>query len=169
MAAHTDEPTNTLNIKRGILSTLQVDQNNMEEIDVNGVCKSTVEQKDENTVVETKKLSDCIERAQNEYGIQAASIKTPSAVKPLDSDSKCTFTMNKDMIKSVVCEEQHIFKPFSAGYESPSGAITFVEQTMKFVAFKTPSPSKLRASGKHFILTTFFKINIRQSLFANSQ
>ena len=143
-------------MKRGILSTLQVDQNGMEEIDVNGVCKSTVEQKDEKTVVETKKLSDCIERAQNEYGIQAASFKTPSTIKPLDSDSKCTYTMDKDMIKSVECEEQHIFKPFSAGYESPSGAMTMVKQSMKFVAFEKPILAKRRATGKQSLIEVSF-------------
>lgn len=34
------------------------------------------------------------------------------------------------------CAETHIFRPFSAGFEKPSGAMTFVKQSMKFVREK---------------------------------
>ena len=42
-----------------------------------------------------------------------------------------------DQIVDVQCAEIHIFRPFSAGFEKPSGAITFVKQSMKFVGHKT--------------------------------
>lgn len=83
LVAHNDEPTNILNIKRGILSTLQFDQDQTTEKDVNGICSSTINKESENTFTETKKLHECQERAQNEYGVQAASFQTESAVKPL--------------------------------------------------------------------------------------
>ena len=105
----------------------------MQEKDVNGFCETSVTSESENTFVETKKLHECSERAQNEFGIQAGSFKTISAVKPLDSTSTCTFAMDKNMIKSVFCQEKHIFRPFSAGYKSESGAMTYVKQSMTFV------------------------------------
>lgn len=135
LVAHNNEPTNILNMKRGILSALQVDQTTTEEMDVNGVCETTIVKDSANTITETKKLSECSKRAQNNYGIQAASFKAGETVQPLDSTSKCVYTLDGEMIKSVKCNEQHIFRPFSAGYESPSGAMTIVEQTLKFKSF----------------------------------
>ena len=39
-------------------------------------------------------------------------------------------TENEKII-DVQCEETHIFRPFSAGFEKPSGAMTFVKQSMR--------------------------------------
>lgn len=114
------------------MSTLQFDKDGVQEKDVNGFCETSVTAESENTFIETKKLHECSERAQNEYGIQAGSFKTISAVKPLDSTSTCTYAMDKNVIKSVSCQEKHIFRPFSAGYKSESGAMTIVKQSMTF-------------------------------------
>jgi len=156
VVAHNMEPTNILNMKRGILSTLQVDQANTQETDVNGVCQSTVVKDSETTMTETKKLSECSERAQNNYGIQAASFKTGDSVQPLDSSSKCVYTMKGDMIKNVECEEEHIFRPFSAGYNSPSGAMTVVKQSMKFVSFVNVPATDLLAADYEKTTTLVF-------------
>lgn len=66
------ETVHILNIKRGILSTLQLQTDADEEIDVNGKCKVTYTEK-HGVVVKTKDLSECSERAQNEIGLQTAS------------------------------------------------------------------------------------------------
>ena len=133
----------------GILSTLQFDKDGVQEKDVNGFCETSVTKESENTFIETKKLHECSERAQNEYGIQAGSFKTISAIKPLDSTSKCTFTISNNVIKSVECEEKHIFRPFSAGYKSPSGAMTFVKQSMNFAGFSKTVPLNVNINGKY--------------------
>ena len=125
-----NELPNILNIKRGILSTLQLDEAATEEIDVNGKCTMKIENID-GTVVKTKKLSECSHRAQNEIGFQSSSIKSATNLKPLDSSSTCKYSLDGDGIESAICDETHIFQPFSAGYETPSGAITTVKQTLK--------------------------------------
>ncbi len=65
------ESTNALNIKRGILSTLQLQRDATEEVDVNGRCKVNVFEK-EGFLYKAKTLSDCSNRAHNELGIQTA-------------------------------------------------------------------------------------------------
>lgn len=147
LVSHNMEQVDILNIKRGILSTLQVDKDDDLETDVNGICQTSVTMENGN-VVKTKKLSDCLKRAQNVYGIQTASFKTVSTLKPLDSNSKCTYKMDGDMIKKVFCEESHLFRPFSAGYETPSGAMTIVKQSMKMVTSKQAPKSNIAIEGK---------------------
>ena len=41
-----------------------------------------------------------------------------------------------DRIIDVECAETHIFRPFSAGFETPSGAMTLVSQRMRFMGEK---------------------------------
>ena len=125
-----NELPNILNVKRGMLSTLQIDETATEEIDVNGKCAIDIENID-GKVVKTKKLSGCSHRAQNEIGFQSSSIKSTTNLKPLDSSSTCKYSLDGDVIESAICDETHIFKPFSAGYETPSGAITTIKQTLE--------------------------------------
>merc|ERR1711881_813118 len=115
----------TLNIKRGVLSTLNLDETTTTESDVHGTCEQTIH-KDGLVVVKSKQLSECSDRAQEEIGIQSSSIKTGSNMKPLDSKSTCTYQLNNNGdIKKVICEESHLFRPFSGSYEAKTfGAVT---------------------------------------------
>ncbi|XP_065673744.1 uncharacterized protein LOC100199505 isoform X2 [Hydra vulgaris] len=124
-----DEPVYILNTKRGILSTIQLEESVSVESDVNGLCKTTITQED-GKVVKSKKLSDCSQRTIQEIGFHAATIKSESDLKVLDSNSKCVYKMSGNIINSVSCEETHLFKPFSAGHKAPSGAVTTVKQTL---------------------------------------
>lgn len=148
LVSHDMEQVDILNMKRGILSTLQVDKDAELETDVNGLCKPEVTMEGDK-IVKTKKLSECYKRAQNIYGIQSASFKTESSLKPLNSNSKCTYTMDGETIKNVVCEESHLFRPFSAGYETPSGAMTIVKQTMKFVTGQNAPVSSVKVESEY--------------------
>jgi len=130
--ANSEEATEALNIKRAVLSTFQLDGQSGEETDVHGVCKTTVADKD-GSIVKSKSLSDCSNRVQNEIGIQSSSIKTESSLKPLESTSGCTYVLDGEKIRSVECEEKHIFRPFSAGYQTTSGAMTFVNQKITLI------------------------------------
>jgi len=134
------EALHVLNIKRGIISTLQLQTDATEEIDVNGKCKVEFSNKD-GVIVKTKDLSDCSDRALNEIGLQTANFahnKMP--VKPLTSKSICHYVLDgNEKIKSVQCDESHIFRPFSAGYSKPAGAITTVKQVMEFEGVKRAS------------------------------
>jgi hypothetical protein len=127
------ETTEALNIKRGILSALQLDETKSDETDVNGACQYRIT-KNEGSIIKTKSLSDCSQRALNEIGIQAASFKTGSDLKPLNSMSTCTYTMDGNTVRSVNCVEKHLFRPFSAGYKTTAGAMTVVNQKMEFSA-----------------------------------
>jgi hypothetical protein len=131
---HSEESIEMLNIKRGILSTLNLDETATKESDVHGTCETKIV-KQGDSVVKTKQLSDCSDRVSEEIGIQSSSIKTSSNMKPLDSKSTCTFVLaNNGDINKVVCEETHLFRPFSGSYEQKtSGAVTFVKQQLKFV------------------------------------
>ncbi len=44
--------------------------------------------------------------------------------------------MDGEKILSIECQEAHIFRPFSAGYQKPAGAITSVKQILKLVGEK---------------------------------
>ena len=131
-----------------MLSALQVEDSSSKEIDVNGECATTIKIENGN-IIKSKKLSECKNRAMNEIGIQTASIKTESSLKPLDSSIKCQYVMHNAMVNSVRCHEQHIFKPFSAGYKSPSGAMTIVKQNLTLLVMSNPSTKvKMIRDGK---------------------
>jgi hypothetical protein len=151
--AHKEEPTHIVNIKRGILSQLQLDQNAQVETDVNGVCDVEVTESN-GKIIKTKDLSKCSKRAVNEIGLQSGSVQTESGLKPLASTSKCTYEIAKvakesplKFIKSVVCEETHMFRPFSAGFKSPSGALTTVSQKLVFTG---PGKATIRVKTSDF-------------------
>ena len=130
LVSHALEPTHILNMKRGIVSQLQLDVNGQVETDVNGICDMEI-QNAVGKIIKTKDLSKCSKRAVNEIGLQSTSVQSESNMKPLASTSKCTYEVTSTSIKTVSCEETHMFRPFSAGYKSPSGAITTVKQTLK--------------------------------------
>lgn len=143
--ADKDEQSHVLNIKRGILSSLQVDEKMTSETDINGVCDTEITVSG-NQVVKSKQLSKCSNRAQNEIALQTSTFKTQSDLKPLDSTSTCKYILSNGHIETVLCEESHLFKPFSAGYKSPSGAMTTVKQTLAYKGSSNSAivPSKLR-------------------------
>jgi hypothetical protein len=130
---HAEESVEMLNIKRGILSTLNLDTTASVESDVHGTCQTKIVEEG-GVVVKSKELSECSDRVREEIGIQSSTIKTSSNMKPLDSKSTCTYTLNNGDIQKVVCVETHLFRTFSTSYEQKtSGAITAVKQQLKFV------------------------------------
>ena len=69
------ETIHAVNIKRGILSTLQLGSlETTEEVDVNGRCKVTLIEKD-GVIIKNKNLSECSERVLNEVGFQTTSFQ----------------------------------------------------------------------------------------------
>lgn len=135
---HPNEPTHILNMKRAIVSSLQFDDKQTTETDINGDCTYEITT-ESGKITKTKKLSECSNCAQNEIGLQVSSFKTMTDLKPLDSQSTCTYEMNGNEINNVMCNEVHVFRPFSAGYKTPSGSMTTVKTTMKLVTDK-PAP-----------------------------
>jgi len=104
------------------------------ETDINGECSMTMSTDSNGNIIKTKDLTNCEKRGINEIGLQTTTIQSEaSPLKPLASSSKCTYKVDQTSIKEVSCEEEHVFRPFSAGYETTSGAVTTVKQTMKKV------------------------------------
>ena len=62
--------------------------------------------------------------------------------------------MAGNKIQSVECDETHIFRPFSAGYTKPAGAMTTVKQTMKLAELKAGARVAVETS-KHLLLSSF--------------
>ena len=62
--------------------------------------------------------------------------------------------MAGNKIQSVECEETHIFRPFSAGYTKPAGAMTTVKQTMKLAELKAGAKFAVETS-KHIVISSF--------------
>ena len=73
------ESTHTLNIKRGVLSTLQLGEKNTEEVDVNGRCKVSLTNEN-GMMIKTKNLSECSQRSHNELGFQTATLENKEMV-----------------------------------------------------------------------------------------
>ena len=82
------EAVHVLNIKRGILSTLQLQIDAKEEVDVNGYCKVEVSQTDK-IIIKKKDLSQCVKRAHNELGLQTATFAHSKMVRMLNFPSVC--------------------------------------------------------------------------------
>ncbi|PFX28884.1 Apolipophorin [Stylophora pistillata] len=147
--AHPEEPSHVLNIKRGILSALQVqfveDHATLEEDDVVGRCKARYEIKSRHLsrrpkiVYKTRNLTECTDRAQTDIGIHVHSYEE-KPISLLHSNSTCKLYLTaKKRTQKVVCEEDHLFRPFSGGYKNASGAITKIRQVLELQSILTAS------------------------------
>ncbi|XP_028404665.1 uncharacterized protein LOC114527217 [Dendronephthya gigantea] len=162
---HSEEPVRILNMKRGILSSFQLKLNvpndrNLTEVDVNGECTANYHIKARHDsgrtriVVKQKDLSLCKDRSETNLGIPVTHYSTDKPFSLLKSNSLCKFVMSpKQKIGKVLCEETHLFRPFSAGYNSSSGAMTTVRQSISMLghseASKNPSVPETRSSLKY--------------------
>ena len=72
----------------------------------------------------------------------------PQPIKPLNSTSTCVYKLNGKAIASAECTESHIFRPFSAGYDKPAGAITTVKQSLKLIGEKYRGKSAVTAEKR---------------------
>ena len=137
------EPTWALNIKRAVLSSLQITMEDFQtpttntETDVEGECPVMYEPTGSTwssyTVTKTKDLLACSQPTYSNTVFQAMNYKVPSKVQSLPllkSNHECQLEVatNGRIIKST-CEERHIFRPFS---RDESGATTIVTHSLIF-------------------------------------
>ncbi|XP_002734473.1 uncharacterized protein LOC100370756 [Saccoglossus kowalevskii] len=150
---HVEEPVHILNIKRGIVSSLQLP--NDEDLkndrfqatkDVHGNCTAEAQilemsRRNDNIrrVKLDKDLSNC-SRSNKTYSRESplSLLRNISAIeKMVNSTQNCTYTMSSACyIKEVKCQESHTFTPLS--YNN-SGVQTNISQVMT----RTRSPEKL--------------------------
>jgi hypothetical protein len=141
------EQTWALNIKRAILSSLQNTMDDYKtatiktEVDVVGECPVTYEPTGSTwstyTVSKTKDLLACSQPVHSNTVFQAMDYQVPSSIKSLPilkSTHECTqeIATNGRIIKTL-CEERHIFRPFS---RDNTGATSIVTHNL---VFKTES------------------------------
>lgn len=132
-----------LNIKRGILSTLQVTMATLQgvsektETDVSGVCPVKYEETSNwgtLKVKKTKNLLGCTERSSAQTAFQTVGYKAPSDIQEvplLQGTQECTQEINgksKVLTKSE-CKESHVFRPFN---NEGSGATTEITYKLVF-------------------------------------
>ncbi|CAK8688943.1 unnamed protein product [Clavelina lepadiformis] len=129
------DPAWVLNIKRGVLSTLQVSSvestEAIEETDVTGTCESAyeVEETDGNIVItKTKDYSKCEDREKYLLFSHFTPYHSDSPRQSfIHSKQSCHQMLVGGQIQSTTCDEEHTFRPFS---NEESGAKTTIRQTM---------------------------------------
>ncbi|XP_055491369.1 apolipoprotein B-100 [Leucoraja erinacea] len=139
--AHENEPTNILNIKRGIISALLVplDLNEDEQLvdiaTVYGNCSSIVMVEDRegsraSRITIRRDLVDCNKfKAVTDYTSPLAMVtRLPESAKPiLYSSQTCSYTLDvKKHVTEAICDEKHLF----SDYQGPG---SLVKQTLKLL------------------------------------
>lgn len=137
-----DEEPWVLNIKRGILSTLQNSMDNLEtsqtlsETDVAGRCTSEYTSLGRNwrnvyTVRKSKDLLSCKDRSNIQTALQGSPYtEQQSKSLPLIKGIQvCEQKFSSNILQSVSCTESHIFRPFS---KQSNGAVTRTVQKLTF-------------------------------------
>ncbi|XP_050082628.1 uncharacterized protein LOC126569520 [Anopheles aquasalis] len=137
-----DESAWTLNLKRGILSSLQNTMPRFDidfqttETDVSGICDVTYKTSGRNDTkllfLKTKDIMSCKRRYKTTSFIQTV----PYDFRPnyvawpiLNSTSYCQITVDNYIYKNVMCYERHQMIPFSNGM---AGAVTETWTSLKF-------------------------------------
>ncbi|XP_031551894.1 apolipophorins-like [Actinia tenebrosa] len=129
------EPVYVTNIKRGMLSALQLEfkeegESTVKERDIAGDCKTRylrMIKDDKEDVYKVKNLTECTNRSNMDTTLMHPVFYTTGSGKrtPLDCTSLCHYKIEKKQIYSVECKETHLLIPLS--YQS-SGVMTTVTQ-----------------------------------------
>merc|ERR1712018_150910 len=129
-----------LNIKRAILSGLQMTvprtidtTTTITESDVVGDCEAVYSPHsttwNSKTLRKTKDLLACTGRQDTESWMQSVHYNMPSRIQSLPilkSTHECEQTMNADgRIINVVCQENHLFRPFSRENSGATTSVTY--------------------------------------------
>lgn len=149
-----EESAWVLNIKKGILSSLQntmdtfKTEQNLVETDVAGKCRTKYNLKQEGwrsvSIVKSKDISTCLNRHGFDTSMGYILYEVPSSLQSLpimNSSHECEQKISTDgHMESVLCHEVHLFKPFSQG---DSGAMTEVTQKLAFVSKSTGTTTRM--------------------------
>nr|XP_034313736.1 apolipophorins isoform X7 [Crassostrea gigas] len=149
-----EESAWVLNIKKGILSSLQntmdtfKTEQNLVETDVAGKCRTKYNLKQEEwrsmSIVKSKDINTCVNRHGFDTSMGYILNEVPSSLQSLpimNSSHECEQKISTDgHMESVLCHEVHLFKPFSQG---DSGAMTEVTQKLTFVSKSTGTTTRM--------------------------
>ncbi|XP_077982070.1 uncharacterized protein LOC144437076 [Glandiceps talaboti] len=150
-----EEETWALNIKRAVLSHFQstyfkeMKEKNV-ETDVTGSCPTKYDaERDYYGTVTIKKSKDfmgCRDRHHIESAIQS-NIYDPRAptISLVNSNQFCDQVVEDDRVRSVVCKENHISRPFA---NHTSGAVTTIRTTFELADVSRKSSSTWRLDNQ---------------------
>ncbi|KAL3290379.1 hypothetical protein HHI36_023721 [Cryptolaemus montrouzieri] len=130
-----------LNLKRGLLSMLHNSMKRFDldsdivETDVKGICETKYRVSDTDgtslIIEKTKDLSTCSSRSKLHSVVQSVPYSFRAKAGPEDgllkTSSKCVFTIDHHIYKSINCEESYLLKPFS---NRGSGVTTIIKQDL---------------------------------------
>ncbi|XP_037091139.1 apolipophorins-like [Pollicipes pollicipes] len=129
-----------LNFKRGLLSatvnnleTLDLGETQKYETDVSGYCSTNYTVRnlgDITAVIKTKELLTCRERGHLVSSLQTTPYHSASNIQSmplLRSTQRCRQAVSAGRLLTVVCQEDHLFRPFSGG---GNGAVTRTTLTL---------------------------------------
>lgn len=137
---HENETSWVLNFKRGILSALQntmkrfdVDHWNV-DADVHGLCETKyalMGARETSLVIFKKKdISTCTYRYKHHSILQTTPYLFRQNFQPMPimrSDSSCEMSVDHNIYNKIICQEVHIFQPFSS---KDNGAQTIIKQIL---------------------------------------
>ncbi|KAK2725008.1 uncharacterized protein LOC136033229 isoform X1 [Artemia franciscana] len=128
-----------LNVKRGILSSLQnsmtdfTSSQTVLEADVTGYCETNYTKISSSTIRKTKNLLGCSGRHAHQHTrLTTVPYNTMSSVQSLPllrSDQSCEQKFLEGHLQKVDCAESHIFQPFTG---QRGGAETKIHQTLTY-------------------------------------
>ncbi|XP_053550240.1 uncharacterized protein LOC128641740 [Bombina bombina] len=127
------EPTWALNLKRGILSVLQVTRKTsygtgtVEEVDIAGKCPTTYEYKGA-SVWKRKILNKCSHRVSSFTNLR--SVALPDKTQILDSHLECRQNFKDNILTGASCDESHLVTLFS---RDGNGAKTQTQTALKLL------------------------------------
>ncbi|KAK3755617.1 hypothetical protein QZH41_017617, partial [Actinostola sp. cb2023] len=150
------ESSKILNIKKGILSALQVQfvnikHSTLSETDVAGKCPAHYHVRSKHlngrvkVISKTRNLKDCTERTKTDPLLSLLSLRS---LNLLMSSSNCRYILTaKRHVQKVVCHEKHLFRPFSSGVSA--GASTVTKQVLTLQNARRVSPdSDIEIEGR---------------------
>ncbi|OCT64040.1 hypothetical protein XELAEV_18045141mg [Xenopus laevis] len=158
------EPTWSLNIKRGILSVLQGNLKvpstgkSIVEVDVLGRCPTSYELRG-NSVWKRKDLSQCSNRVLGSTSIR--SVALPDKTQLLDSHLECFQTFKDGTLTEATCNESHLVTVFS---REGNGAKTQTRTLIKLIRVEVDMSPNKDITGKHYVTNLMYE---KETILAN--
>ena len=178
----TDEQVWVLNIKRGILSTLQNTMNSLQgvseslEADITGSCPVKYSVEENQSTLKLKKnknLIRCKDRTSTQSIFQGVGYETESEIQSaplLKGTLQCEQEIDAQskIYKKIECVEKHVFRPFQ---KESSGATTQIKYRLVFQRntadpqnhYGSLGPSRLSLLYDHSLSAPEMESNVRQA------
>ncbi|KAM4697783.1 uncharacterized protein WCC33_013385 [Rhinophrynus dorsalis] len=157
------EPTWSLNVKRGILSVLQGNLKApstgraIEEVDILGRCPTTYELKG-NSLWKKKYLNQCSNRVLGSSSLQ--SVALPDKTQILDSHLECMQTFKDGILAETTCNESHLVTIYS---REGNGAKTQTLTVLKLLKKEVDTSLNKEILGNVYVANLLYEKDVHSS------